>query len=146
MKFVFLILHILLGVSGTILATIALHYSIVNNTGKMIRFAFAEFVATSLALLAAALYYIRYYQDDKHIIISGKLPMAHSVFMEVKEHSFILFFLLSLYFQLRIKFTDTTDTISFKKETEMVFICIIFLGLLMSAMGIMVNMGFRVNQ
>ena len=112
----------------------------------MFRFILFEFVATSVTLITAAIYYVVYYQTDKHIITEGKLPMAHSVFMEVKEHSFIMFFLLSLYLQFRIRFTDISDSTSFNKENKMILMGIIFLGLLMSAMGIIVNMGFRVNQ
>lgn len=146
MKFIFLLSHIAFGVLSTLLAAVALHYSLIDNFKKTIRFALSEFIASSLATIAAALYYVLYYQTDKKIILDGQLPITHSVFMEVKEHAFILFFLLSIYFQLRIWFTAIDNSTTFKRESRMVLISIVCLGLLMSAMGIIVNMGFRVNQ
>ena len=146
MKFVFLLLHVLFGVTGTILAAVALHYCFIQNRKRIIQFALFEFISTSFALITGAVYYIFYYQLEKHIILDGKFPVAHSVFMEVKEHSFILFFLLSVYYQLRIRFTHSGNEAAFISESKMVLLCILFLGLLMSAMGILVDMGFRINQ
>ncbi len=145
-KFSFLALHILFGVAGTFLAAIALHFRLLNDGKKVNQFAFYEFLSSMLALVTAGVYYIIFYQPDKAIIINGKFPLAHELFMEVKEHVFIMFFLLSLYLQFRFWFTETEKDISFIKESKTVLILIIFLGVFMSVMGILVNIGFRVNQ
>ncbi len=136
----------LFGVTGTILAAVAMHYCFIENRKRIIQFATLEFISSSFALIAGGIYYIFYYQSEKSIIINGEFPMAHSMFMEVKEHSFIVFFLLSLYFQFRIHFTETKNDAAFNNESKMVLACILFLGILMSAMGILVDVGFRINQ
>ena len=145
-KFSFLAAHLFFGVGGNLFAIASLHFLLLGKQVKMVRFSFFEFLCSLLTVVSGACYYIFYYQPDKIKIITGKFPAAHNVFMEVKEHAFIMFFLISIYLQFRIFFTVNLESPNFKAESKMVLISIILLGLLMSVTGFMVNTGFRINQ
>ena len=146
MKFVILFLHVCLGMAGTFFSALALHHLKLNNNAALLRWMRFEFFSSVLCTFFAALYYLQYYQPDKHILTNGKFPMAHFFMMEVKEHSFIFFILLSLYFQLRLFFSGFRQEEQFVKESEVVIWCLIILSSLMSLMGLVVNFGFRINQ
>jgi hypothetical protein len=112
----------------------------------MVNYSLAEFFASFISFITASLYYVLFYQADKYIIVEGYFPFAHSLFMEVKEHTFIIFILLSLYLQLRIRFSNKHLQIDFLKEIRVILVSLIILGIFISMMGIVVNMGFRINQ
>jgi len=146
MKIVFIVSHVLFGVAGTICAMISLHHLLKSEPAKFKRYASWEFLSTLVAALTGGWYYVYYYQQDKPIILNGAFPLAHHLFMEVKEHLFIALFLISLFLQIRIRFTTIASDIGFQKESKEVLYSLIVLGLSMSVMGVFVSMGFRVNQ
>ncbi len=112
----------------------------------MVNYSLAEFLASGVSFITAAFYYVIFYQADKHIIVEGNFPLAHTLFMEVKEHTFILFILLSLYLQLRIRISNINMQTEFNKEVKVILVSLIMLGIFISLMGIIVNIGFRINQ
>jgi hypothetical protein len=112
----------------------------------MVNYSLAEFFTSCFSFITASIYYVYFYQTDKHIIVEGNFPLAHTLFMEVKEHTFILFILLSLYLQLRIRLSNSNVQIEFNKEVKVILISLIMLGVFISMMGIIVNIGFRINQ
>jgi hypothetical protein len=112
----------------------------------MVNYSLAEFFASFISFITASLYYVLFYQADKHIIVEGYFPFAHLLFMEVKEHTFIIFILLSLYLQLQIRFSNKQLQIEFLKEIRVILVSLIILGVFISMMGILVNIGFRINQ
>ena len=124
---------------------ISLRYVYDSKWEKFKRFSLLEFIATIMSMFGGGWYYVNDYQKDKHLILNGKFPMAHLLFMEVKEHLFITFFLISLFLQLRIYFTQVSYDKLFQKETKVVLYSMVFLGLMMAIMGLFVSMGFRVN-
>lgn len=50
-----------------------------------------------LTYIIAGYWYVVYYGSDKAIIKLGPWPFAHNIFMEVKEHVFLMLLLLSSY-------------------------------------------------
>ncbi|MCW8994420.1 MAG: hypothetical protein OQK77_01260 [Psychromonas sp.] len=50
-----------------------------------------------LTYIVAGYWYVVYYGPDKAIIKSGPWPFAHNLFMEVKEHVFLMLLLLGTY-------------------------------------------------
>jgi hypothetical protein len=132
--------------TGTVYAILSLHYLINSEQNKFKKHATLECICTLIAAFAGGWHYVNYYQQDKAIILSGAFPMAHSLFMEVKEHLFIVLILISLFLQVRIRFTHVEFNAEFQKESKGILYSIVILGLAMSALGIIVNMGFRVNQ
>jgi hypothetical protein len=50
-----------------------------------------------LAYIVGGYWYVVYYGPDKAIIKSGPWPFAHNIFMEVKEHVFLMLLLLGTY-------------------------------------------------
>jgi hypothetical protein len=145
MKALLIIMHVVFGVSGTVMALIALHYLKVNKWKAFKTFSFVEFLVTCISFITGGIYYLTDYQKDKLIILAGDHPWAHSLFMEVKEHLFLSFFLLSLFLQLRLAFTNYEQDIEFRKESQTVLKVLVATGLVISFMGFMISMGFRVT-
>lgn len=85
--------HILFG-----LGLVLMHYSIWINLAKesppiayLKKISKISFVSALLAWLAGGYYYVVYYGTQvKPVIKAGKYAWAHSVFMEAKEHIFLL--------------------------------------------------------
>lgn len=50
-----------------------------------------------LTYIVAGYWYVVYYGLDKEIIKSGPWPFAHNIFMEIKEHVFLMLLLLGTY-------------------------------------------------
>jgi hypothetical protein len=146
-KILLIVSHVLLGVLGTVCAMLSLHHLIRSSTKKFVRYAVLEFVFTLSTTFTGGLHYENGYQEDKKIILNGSFPLAHSLFMEVKEHLFITLLLISLFLQVRIHFTRFNfNDRGFQREGKTILVSIIILGLLMSLLGVVVNMGFRINQ
>jgi hypothetical protein len=126
---------------------ISLHYLFKSSGRKFTKYAVLEFVFTLLTTFTGGIHYVDGYQQDKKIILNGSFPLAHSLFMEVKEHLFIALLLISLFLQVRIHFTHFSfNDPAFQQESKTILVSIIALGLIMSLLGIIVNMGFRINQ
>ncbi|NOX34346.1 MAG: hypothetical protein GXP56_11545 [Deltaproteobacteria bacterium] len=50
-----------------------------------------------LTYIVAGYWYVVHYGPDKTIIKSGPWPFAHNIFMEIKEHIFLMLLLLATY-------------------------------------------------
>jgi ABC-type uncharacterized transport system YnjBCD permease subunit len=145
-KFGILFLHVFFGMLSTVFASISLHYNSKNDSIKILNYSLMEFFASLITFISASIYYVYFYQADKHIVVNGKFPIAHTLFMEVKEHTFILYILLSLYLQMRLRFSYEQVQKNFNKEIKVVLVSLVMLGIFISILGIAVNIGFRINQ
>jgi hypothetical protein len=67
------------------------------NQARTRRAAFAVAILLCLAWILGGYWYVTYYGDEKAIILKGPWPLAHSVFMETKEHLFFIPLILGLY-------------------------------------------------
>src|ERR1700722_20044024 len=97
---VILLAHATFGVLGTLFAVWvfveALNAS-EGNTGRTRRVALSVAVCMFAAWILGGYWYIHFYPEDKAAILKGPWPLAHSIFMETKEHLFFLTLILSLY-------------------------------------------------
>jgi hypothetical protein len=87
-----------------VLATLAAVWVLVEalnaseaNQARLRLVARAVAVLLCLAWGLGGYWYVRHYDADRAVILGGPWPLAHSVFMEVKEHLFFIPLILGLY-------------------------------------------------
>ena len=91
--------HVILGLCG-----LASSYAVVLNLRKrelprgfLKTFSLISFLSYAASWATAAYYYVLLYgKAVKPVILAGKYPWAHTIFMESKEHIFLLIPFLSL--------------------------------------------------
>lgn len=145
-KTVVLVFHVLAGTLGSSSALWALVdlKNIKNGSARRISTAcLAEFIFTLGSFIAGAWFYIKYYPEEKQIILGGPTPEAHTFFMEVKEHLFFVLLLLSVYL-----FTLTRNLSADTEPTQVriikfVLLSIFILGFVMIAFGEFIDMGVK---
>ncbi len=95
-----LMAHVLFGVL-CIITAVWIFVDVLNvseaNLARIRIMSFAAALFMWLAFLTAGYWYVVYYQADKAIIVKGPFPVAHSFFMETKEHLVITLLMLATY-------------------------------------------------
>lgn len=100
-----LMAHVFFGV-GCLLAALWVFVEVLNvpniatsnsNTGRIRGMSKAAAVLMWASFLAGGYWYVTFYKPDKSLILKGPLPLAHSLFMETKEHLVIMLLLLATY-------------------------------------------------
>nr|MDO8098427.1 hypothetical protein [Candidatus Njordarchaeota archaeon] len=93
------------------------------------------FTGVILAWIIGGYYYVTYYGSTvKPVILAGSYPLAHEIFMETKEHVFLLIpFLALLQVALTWKYGDAL--LKDKKARLWLLILTVFIMLLGWAMG-----------
>ncbi|HEY1047329.1 MAG TPA: hypothetical protein VGF79_12865 [Bacteroidia bacterium] len=145
-KTVILVLHVLSGTLGSSAALWAMVdlKNIENGSAKRVSNAcMAEFVLTLLSLLAGGLYYVLFYQDEKQIILNGPSPIAHTFFMEVKEHVFFILLLLSLYLFVITRHLHAAIDVQKIRLIKITLMAIFTLGFLMIGFGEFIDAGVK---
>ncbi len=100
MNEVILMLHVVFGVA-CLLAAIWLFVDVLHasdsNLIRIRRISWAAAIFMWVAFVIAGYWYVVSYPADKAIILKGPWPLAHSFFMETKEHLVIMLLLLTTY-------------------------------------------------
>ena len=140
-------LHAFLGEFG-IFAFLWLFVELLSPNAQRVRRAKIAAALGTLLLFAAWLiggyYYVTYYGPEvKPIIKAGPQPVGHSVFMEVKEHIFLLLPVLSLLTLGLLMHTDVLKDDSSRKAALLLSMLIILIGLSMAGMGYIISTSFR---
>ena len=75
--------------------------------------------------------YVKHYEADKEVIKASAWPWAQNVIMEVKEHSFLLLLLLSIYLPITVFHSKILESRKIRKlaVTSAVMIAVIGLGM-----------------
>ena len=95
-----LMAHVLFGV-GCLVSTVWVFVEALNasetNQLRIRKVSCAAAVFMWLAFVIAGYWYVTAYRVDKAVILKGPWPVAHSFFMETKEHLVILLLMLATY-------------------------------------------------
>lgn len=145
-KTIILVAHVMFGSLSSFAALWALvdMRNIRNGSARRIEMACkAEFFLTLLSFIAASIFYVKYYPEEKQIILNGPTPMAHSFFMEVKEHLYFIVILLSLYLYIISRGIRIDIEIDQIRTMKYVLISIIVLGFVMIGFGEFIDAGVK---
>lgn len=94
--------------------------------------------------VTSAFYYVTYYgKSVKPKIVEGPYPWAHQIFMEAKEHIFILIPFLAISLYLCIKILEKNQDDRFKKAVSILALIALILGTFVAGAGILVSGAVR---
>lgn len=95
-----------------------------------------------LAYVVGGYWYVVYYGGDKALIKAGPWPFAHSFFMEVKEHVFLMLLLLASYLPV-VAHGELVAKPSVRKLVLWISALIVLMTLAMEGSGAIVSMGVK---
>jgi hypothetical protein len=141
-----LLAHATFGVLGTVLAMFvfveALNAS-EQNAQRIRRAALGVTLCMVAAWIAGGYWYLHFYPAERAMILAGPWPLAHSLFMETKEHLFLMTLILSLY--LPIAAADKLfQNAAARRMVLSVAMLIVLMGLAVEGSGAIINHGVKV--
>ena len=141
-----LLAHAALGVLGT-LSAVWVFVETLNaneqNARRIQTAALAVAVFMVLAWIAGGYWYLRYYPVEKALILKGPWPFAHNLFMETKEHLFLMTLLLSLYLPIAARDSLHANGTARRMVLSVAFL-IILTGLAIEGSGAVIDHGVKV--
>jgi hypothetical protein len=104
-------------------------------------------LAAAIFMIAAWIvggdWYLHYYPADEALILKGPWPFAHNLFMETKEHLFLLTLILSFYLPIAA-FQKLHANASARKMVLWVALLIVANGMAIEGFGAIVNHGAKI--
>jgi len=143
---VILLVHSTFGVLGT-LSALWVFVEALNareeNSGRTRIAAYIAAACMSVTLIVGGYWYIHFYPFDRALILKGPWPLAHSLFMETKEHLFFITLLLSLYLPIAARDKLHANSAA-RKMVLCVAMLIVLSGLAIEGSGAVINHGAKV--
>ena len=141
-----LLAHAMLGVLGT-LAALWVFVETLNaseeNATRIRAAALGVTVCMVAAWIVGGYWYLHFYPAERSLILAGPWPLAHSVFMETKEHLFLATLILSLY--LPIAAADRLHTNAAARRMVLrVAMLIVLTGMVLEGSGAIIDHGVKV--
>ena len=141
-----LLAHATLGVLGT-LAALWVFVETLNageeNASRIRAAALGVTVCMVAAWIVGGYWYLHFYPMERALILAGPWPLAHSVFMETKEHLFLVTLILSLY--LPIAAADNLHAnASARRMVLSVAMLIVLTGMVLEGSGAIIDHGVKV--
>jgi hypothetical protein len=96
---VLLLAHAAFGVTGCIAAVWVFVEALdarPDNTGRIQTAALLGAICMAAAWVCGGYWYLHFYPAERALILAGPWPFAHNLFMETKEHLFLLTAILAL--------------------------------------------------
>lgn len=141
-----LISHVVLGLIG--LGAIHLTFMQVIRReppwGIVVKSAWIALFGFLLSWVTGAYYYVVHYGVEvKPRIVSGEFPWAHQIFMEAKEHVFLLIPFLTIVALFAVYALRNSENPALKSAASALIATTVILGVLVAAAGIIVSGGVR---
>jgi hypothetical protein len=141
-----LLAHATVGVLGT-LSALWVFVEALNareeNAERIRRIAIAVAIFMCAALILGGYWYLHFYPAERAMILKGPWPFAHNLFMETKEHLFLMTLILSLY--LPIAARDRLYSITAARKMVLaVSLLIVVTGLSIEGAGAVIDHGVKV--
>jgi hypothetical protein len=141
-----LLAHAMFGVLGTVLAVWvfveALHAE-EKNARRIRMAALAVAICMSAAWILGGYWYLHFYPVEKAIILKGPWPFAHNLFMETKEHLFLMTLILSFYLPIAAR-DQLHANAAARRMVLCVAILIVLTGLFIEGAGAIIDHGVKV--
>jgi len=141
-----LLAHATFGVLGTV-AAVWVFVETLNatetNAQRIRSAALGVTLCMGAALIFGGYWYLHFYPADKAMILAGPWPLAHSLFMETKEHLFFVTLLLALYLPIAAR-----DKLYANAAARKMVLCVTLLialtGLALEGSGAIIEHGVKV--
>jgi hypothetical protein len=141
-----LLAHATFGVLGTVLAlwvfVEALNAS-EQNAARIRSVALGVTLCMGAACLFGGYWYLHFYPAERALILAGPWPLAHSVFMETKEHLFLMTFILALYLPIAAADKLVANAAA-RRMVLSVAMLIVVTGLALEGSGAIIDHGVKV--
>lgn len=141
-----LLAHAALGVLGT-LAALWVFVETLNaseeNALRIRRIALVVTLCMVAAWVVGGYWYLHFYPAERALILAGPWPLAHSIFMETKEHLFLMTLVLSLYLPIA-----AGDKLYANEAARRMVLCVAMLivltGMVLEGSGAIIDHGVKV--
>jgi len=143
---VILLAHATFGVLGTV-AAVWVFVEALNareqNAQRTRVAAWAVALFLSGAWILGGYWYLRFYPAERALILNGPWPFAHSVFMETKEHLFLMTLILAFYLPIVVREQLQANPAA-RKMAMCVAMLIVITGLAIEGAGAVIDHGVKV--
>jgi hypothetical protein len=143
---VILLAHSTFGVLGTLSAvwvfveTLNAHE---ENAGRIRVAALIAALCMTATWIVGGYWYVHFYPADRALILAGPWPLAHTLFMETKEHLFFIPLILSFYLPIAAR-DKLYENAAARKMVLCVTMLIALSGLAIEGSGAIINHGAKV--
>jgi len=141
-----LLAHATLGVLGT-LSAVWVFVETLNaqeqNAQRIQTAALAVAVFMVLAWIVGGYWYLHYYPVEKALILKRPWPFAHNLFMETKEHLFLMTLILSLYLPIAARDRPHANATTRRMVLSVAFL-IVLTGLTIEGSGAVIDHGVKI--
>ncbi len=146
-EFLFL-LHPVFGALG-ILSTVWLFIETLNARAANVARIWYAAISSALFMIATWIaggyWYVTYYATDKAIILAGPFPLAHTFFMEAKEHGFFITLILAILLPIVVRDNDLASNAAARRLTLAVAALVFLSAFAIEGAGSVIAMGVRVG-
>lgn len=137
-----LIIHVLSGIIGIGMHNVVLMHLLKKapNYVFVSRLAWSAVALFFLSWATAAYYYVTYYGSAvKPRILAGTQPLAHTFFMETKEHIFLVLPFVAISIALCTTYLRSNPDDDLRKSTALLTLVALAIGAAVAASGIFVS-------
>lgn len=142
-----IMVHVLFGVLGIILAVALLVY-VLNASEKNIPRIRSLSLYTALSMILSYViggwWYVVYYAQERDIIRAGAWKWAHTFFMEFKEHFFFALLFLSILLPI-IAYRNDLTVLENRRLLLIVVSLVVLIGLVVDGSGAIISRGVIVG-
>lgn len=142
-----IMVHVLFGVLGIILAVALLVYVLnmsEKNIPKIRSLSLYTAVSICLSYVIGGWWYVVYYASERDIIRAGPWKWAHTFFMEYKEHLFFALLFLSILLPI-IAYRNDLMVPENRRLLLIVTLLVVVIGLAMDGSGALISRGVVVG-
>jgi hypothetical protein len=138
--------HATVGMLGTLLALWVFVETLnarEENAERIRKIAAAVAILMGAALILGGYWYLHFYPVERALILKGPWPFAHSLFMETKEHLFLMTLILSFYLPIAARERLYANAAA-RKMVLCVAMLIVVTGLAIEGAGAVIDHGVKV--
>jgi hypothetical protein len=143
---ILLLAHATFGVLGTVSAVWVFVETLnaqERNARRTRTAAWCVTIFMTAAWIVAGYWYLHFYPAERAIILKGPWPFAHSIFMETKEHLFLMTLILAFYLPVVVREKLHANPAA-RKMTLCVAMMIVITGLAIEGAGAVIDHGVKV--
>jgi len=143
---VILLAHASMGVLGT-LSALWVFVEALNaregNAQRIRRIAGAVAIFMGVTCILGGYWYLHFYPAERALILKGPWPFAHNLFMETKEHLFLMTMILSFYLPIAAQDRLFSNAAA-RRMVLCVAMLIVLTGLAIEGAGAVIDHGVKV--